>query len=185
MHALTISELENRAREIQEEALAKCGISEMRRPDGIESGIALRAELDARMTEIQQAMVSTIANSQAHRIRQDYLGHCDDDEEEEDDDCDCKYCDHSPEPEVVHRDRCVLPSVELLARALHLVDPDVLVFACHVGEASREPNGKKLDERGPAVIAVVEKMWELNEAGLRSKWIDVATRALAVMSPKP
>ena len=89
---------------------------------------------------------------------------------------------YDEEPETVYVDR--LPSPEALGMALHVCDPDVLEYACKVGEASKETGGKKLLERGPNVIKVIEKMWDRDELGLKTKWLDMAERALAVLKPK-
>lgn len=70
-----------------------------------------------------------------------------------------------------------------LARALHMTDTDVLAFACEVGEASATADGPKLLERGPHVIAAVERMWDLDELGLRTKWIERAGRVLGLLRP--
>ena len=63
-------------------------------------------------------------------------------------------------------------------------DVDVMVFAAEVGEAQAQTGGKMLLERSPAVIAAVEKMWERDELGLRTKWLDHAKRALDLLSHK-
>jgi hypothetical protein len=78
----------------------------------------------------------------------------------------------------------LVPTSDHFARALHICDPDVLEYACKVGEASKEEGGKKLTERGPKVMAAIEKMWARDELGLRTKWIDMATRALAILRNK-
>jgi hypothetical protein len=76
--------------------------------------------------------------------------------------------DTGPETEET---RAKVPTLEHFARALHMCDPDVLVFACEVGE-----------DRGPSVMRAIETMWDRDELGLRTKWLDVAKRALDILS---
>jgi hypothetical protein len=85
-----------------------------------------------------------------------------------------------PEPEV----EVCIPTLETFARALHMTDVDVMVFAAEVGEAQAQTGGTMLQERGPKVIAAVEKMWERDELGLRTKWLGHASRALELLKNK-
>jgi hypothetical protein len=74
--------------------------------------------------------------------------------------------------------------IERLARALHMTDPDVLVFACERGEASERPDGARLLDRGPKVIEAVETMWDRDEMGLKTVWMERAERVMDLFAKK-